>query len=544
MRTLAILFAALIGVAHSISRGYIRKRFIVSLKPESECDSTCVEAVKRSIVNLVYEEKPARCQVLRHNVHLGMITVRCGSVRSDTTAMLVKNELEQIEGVMYASQDAILTTTPTDSEAQYVDTTGSSSPGFVPISRKVVPQGFAPYNWGLDRIDEEDADLDYFSADYSCYPKMGKGVRVFVIDTGCRTDHSEFVNLDITTEKAPGSKFSSGNDDNGHGTHIAGVIGGANVGIARNTSVTCIKAFDHRGNGMATDTINAVEYILEEKAKNTSVPFIVNLSYSALTGYTTTPLDEIVYASSARGIIFVVSAGNSAVNSCFFSPSKAKEAFTVTASTRHDSLEVDSNIGPCVEFIAPGHEILSASIDSPTDYDFMNGTSMATPHVVGLSALVLAENMHLQKVPEIVRAALYEKLLSRTADVANFLMPLMHVECSESQSEVSSRRSGNKGTLSPRDEELSPDASAEASVEPFETEEPSAEGLITSLEPENEPATPLTFSTSSSEGTQKDILIGTTTIPKKRNRNNHETDIMLQLMQMLQDSGLGFDSVE
>ncbi|KAI0559893.1 peptidase S8/S53 subtilisin kexin sedolisin [Gracilaria domingensis] len=544
MRILPLLFAALLGVAHAVSKGYVRKRFIVSLEPENECDSTCVEAVKKSIAGLTFQGKSAQCEIIRHNVHLGMITVKCGCVRNDTTAMLVNDKLQQIDGVMYSAQDVLLTTAPTDSDAQDESTGGPDTPMFVPASREVVPEGFSPYNWGLDRIDQEDANLDRLPTDYSCYPRRGKGVRVFVIDTGCRVDHNEFVNLDITTQKAPGSSFANGVDDNGHGTHIAGLIGGTNVGIARDASVTCIKAFDHHGNGIATDTIAAVEYIIEEKAKNASVPFIVNLSYSALTGFTTTPLDEIVYSSSDRGIVFVVSAGNSAVNSCFFSPSKAKQAFTVAASTKQDALEMDSNKGSCVEFIAPGHEIVSAGISSPTDYESMNGTSMATPHVAGLSALVLSENMNLQSNPATVRDSLYEMLLTNTANVADFILPRMQVGCSTVQNEVNMRRADGYRIAALEIVIEGFESSPEKGVEPLETLEPFMEGeeedLIPSNEPEEEgvPAIPVTFVTSSSQAEQLPPVEGNSFefTPEKRNKENH--DIMVELMNFLQQNNV------
>lgn len=436
MRVLPLLLATLLAVANALSKNRIRKRFILALESQERCDTACVDRVKSAVGSLRFQGKPAHCEIVRHNENLRMLTTQCGCVRSDATAMLLNERLNDIDGVRHSCQDAILTTTPTDSDALDEDTGGPDTAMFQPISRDVLPNGFVPYNWGVDRIDEESAPLDKLPIDFSCYPNQGQGVRIFVIDTGCRTDHEEFADIEITTEKAPGSVFRSGKDDHGHGTHIAAVVGGANVGMARKASITCIKAFDKNGNGAATDTIAAVEHVLAEKAKNTSVPFVVNLSYSALTGFTTTPLDEIVYSSSAHGIVFVVSAGNAAVNSCFFSPSKAEQAFTVAASTKRDTLEADSNIGPCVEFIAPGHEIVSAGIKSPAEYESMNGTSMATPHISGLSALVLAEYPHLQNSPDSVRNSLYEILLTRTANVSNFMMPLMQTGCDASREDL------------------------------------------------------------------------------------------------------------
>lgn len=416
----------------------VTKQFVLTLHKPPRCDDSCVTNVQKRITSLHFGSRHAECQILRYNSILRMLSIRCGVVSSAKAAMLLNGRLEKLPGVRTSTQDAIISSDPsTSAEVEKDDGTGPATPMFRPAARVRIEDNSVPYNWGLDRLDEDLSPLDNLPVDFSCYPSKGSGTRVFVIDTGCKTDHDEFSNATIATYIAPGSKFKSAWDDNGHGTHIAGIIVGRNVGVAKNANVTCIKAFDKNGNGAATDTISAVEFVLQEKAQNPSSPFIVNLSYSALTGLTTTALDELVYASSAYGVLFVVSAGNAAVDSCLFSPSKAEQALTVTASTKRDTLEADSNIGPCVEFIAPGHDIVSAGIDSRSDYVSLNGTSMATPHVVGLCALVLAEHLELQDTPEQVRDNLYEMLVTtRSANVANYIMPLMETGCGNPDTEL------------------------------------------------------------------------------------------------------------
>lgn len=459
-----------------VSRKEVQKCFVLTLAPTAS-----VKLTKRQVGKLRFHGKNAGCLVRRFYAKLRMLSVRCAIVTSPRVALLLNGHLTKLPGVLHSTPDAFLSAEPSDStERDDNDGNGPDTPMFrKPLARisTADAEDLAPYNWGLDRIDEDYSPLDNMPVDFSCYPKEGDGVKVFVIDTGCKVGHDEFAEANINSMPAPGSDFTNGNDDHGHGSHIAGVIVGKNVGIARRAELTCIKAFDEYGNGAATDTLSAVEYIIEQKFKNSSVPIVVNLSYSALTGFSTTPLDEMVYAVSARGIVFVVAAGNAKVNSCFFSPSKAEQALTVAASTKRDTLEVDSNIGPCVEFIAPGHEIVSAGIESKYDYESLNGTSMATPHIVGLSALVLAEFPELQYEPGTVRDKLYEKLVtSRSANVSNFIMPLMETECEAGAPRMAKRSNTNAQTepLGPFPVTALPCVSSSPSATPSSSPFPSA----------------------------------------------------------------------
>lgn len=442
------------GRSGKLSKNQVQKRFVIKLGPTGS-----IKVVKKNVLALRHHGRPAKCNVVRVYKKLRMLTVRCATVRSSTTSLLINTKLAEIPGVSSSTPDAVLTTTPTETNLGGEE--GPETPMFREGTVRMEGEGL-PYNWGLDRMDEEESPLDGLDEDFSCYPSMGRGVKIFVIDTGCMVNHVEFENVNVKTMPAPGSGFANGQDDHGHGTHIGAIAVGQNVGFARKAELTCIKSFNKHGNGAATDTISAVEYVMEERAKNTSVPYIVNLSYSALTGFSETPLDEMIKSATSSGIIFVVSAGNAAVNSCLFSPSKAELAFTVTASTKADVLEADSNIGPCVEFIAPGHKIVSAGIDSRKDYESYNGTSMATPHIVGLSALVLGEHPEVYSRPREIRDWLYEKLLtSRSTTVDGFIMPLMEIGCNAE--EILAKRSAVIPKPSPIMVSVSPVPSASAS---------------------------------------------------------------------------------
>lgn len=429
-----ILVCAAAQSAHAVDKEEIRRRFMVVLESADDCAARCMDGVRNGVSNL-------GCVIESELPRLRMLNARCELVVTTKDSILMNWAIKEIPGVRDSTPDTMLRAGPSNSdEVDAGDSLSPDTPMFMKsASRMEAENGYAPYNWGLDRIDEDMSPLDNAPVDFSCYPKQGLGVRVFIIDTGCMTEHGEFSDATIRTMTAPGSTFNDSTDFHGHGTHIAGVIVGKHVGIARNSDVTCIKAFNQDSVGAATDSVSAVEYVLEEKAKDTSVPFVVNLSYSSLTGLTVTALDEIVFRASSQGIVFAVAAGNAAVSACLFSPSKAQQAFTVTASTQRDTVELDSNIGSCVEFIAPGHNIVSASTASSDDYKSLNGTSMATPHITGLSALVLAENPNMQYSPSTVRDTLYSLLLTRrSVQVSEFAMPLMETGCGDNAPRVPS----------------------------------------------------------------------------------------------------------
>lgn len=246
-----------------------------------------------------------------------------------------------------------------------------------PVSKRQTVQGSAP--WGLDRIDQRDLPL---SLTYS-YSSSGSGVRAYVVDTGILAAHVDFGGRVATghTVVADGNGTS---DCNGHGTHVAGTIGGANYGVAKAVSLVPVRVLDCNGSGTLSGVIAGLDWVLADPAR--LGPAVVNMS---LGGGASTSLDAAVAKVAASGVPVVVAAGNDNANACNYSPAREPSAITVGATTSADARASYSNYGSCLDVFAPGSGITSAWYTSTSATASLNGTSMATPHVTGLAALIL-----------------------------------------------------------------------------------------------------------------------------------------------------------
>lgn len=240
--------------------------------------------------------------------------------------------------------------------------------------------------WGLDRIDQRDLPLN---SNYH-YDYDGSGVTAFVIDTGVRNTHNEF-----------GGRASSGydfidndndsSDCNGHGTHVAGTIGGSTYGVAKNVNIVGVRVLNCSGSGTNSGVISGINWV----KNNAQGPSVANMS---LGGGASQALDDAVNAAVAAGISFVVAAGNDNSNACNYSPARAANAVTVGSTTSTDSRSSFSNYGTCLDIYAPGSSITSAWYNSNSATNTISGTSMASPHVAGVAALYLAENPALSRL--------------------------------------------------------------------------------------------------------------------------------------------------
>jgi len=240
--------------------------------------------------------------------------------------------------------------------------------------------------------------------------RAGKGVHIYVLDTGVRTTHKEFRGarrlVEITDGvdricSGPGTKFCA-RDFNGHGTHCAGTAAGKTYGVAPRATIHAVKVMGDDGKGLVSWIVRGVQFVYGLPQR----PAVMSMSVGAKGTGRSAAMDFAINRAVALGVTVVVAAGNNGRDACDYTPAFINAAITVAASTSHDSMASFSNYGSCVDLFAPGVDIPSAGHHWNKASKTLSGTSMACPHVSGAVALWLTIN------PDLQPGQIKEKLLS------------------------------------------------------------------------------------------------------------------------------------
>jgi len=264
--------------------------------------------------------------------------------------------------------------------------------------------------WGLDRVSERKINLDGI---YEYPDTAGTGVEAYIVDTGVLITHVDFAGRATWGENFVDSQDT---DCNGHGTHVAGTVGGTAYGIAKKVKLIAVKVLNCAGSGTNAGVISGIQYVAQKATK----PAVANMSLGG--GYSAA-LNSAVKAAVTAGVTFVVAAGNSNDDACSYSPASEPSAISVCASDIEESgsLQEDvrsyfSNYGSCTDLFAPGSTITSDWIGSNSATNTISGTSMASPHVCGAAALLLADTPSM--TPAQVKSAITSGGTANEVDLA------------------------------------------------------------------------------------------------------------------------------
>lgn len=287
-----------------------------------------------------------------------------------------------LRGFAIDADDAALARVLADPRVAYVEEDG--------VVRGAATQINAP--WGLDRVDQRKLPL---STTYS-YDGIAANVHAYILDSGINTGHFDFegrIGKGISTVTGLPQTIE---DCHGHGTHVAGTLGGSYWGVAKGVTLHPVRVLNCQNLGLDSDLIAGLDWVAARHVK----PAVANLSLQGYSWSTGIAVDALIDA----GVVVVAAAGNFSSDACYSAPGRVPNAITVASTTSTDARSSFSNFGTCVDLFAPGSGVPSAWIGGPKAWTHLSGTSMATPHVAGAVALYLST--HPTAKPAEVAAAL------------------------------------------------------------------------------------------------------------------------------------------
>lgn len=325
----------------------------------------------------------------------------CDALRKEVTA-ICKKVIERNSGGVGAFNAVEATKTPLLSKC-FITMVGPEE--CTKEVREEIPEEFSvepnfivhslanPPSWGLNRIDQPNLPLTNGVEYQTAY--TGAGVNVYVVDTGIWNTHNDFGG-----RAEIGGDFVNENDrrdQNGHGTHCAGTVGGTTYGVAPEARIFGVKVLSASGGGTLSGVISGIEWSVQKQASDfNGEAGVISMS---LGGGSSSALDGAATEAATNGnMIVVVAAGNENQDACNVSPAGAGgngpsgDVITVASSTSSDARSSFSNYGSCVDIFAPGSSITSSWIGSNSASNTISGTSMATPHVAGLAATMLQKH--------------------------------------------------------------------------------------------------------------------------------------------------------
>ncbi len=248
--------------------------------------------------------------------------------------------------------------------------------------------------WGLTRISHRQRP-DYSAGGYMYTSgDRGRGVDIYVIDSGIQVNHSEFENRAIWGYTSESFRDGEGDADlDGHGTFVASLAAGKTVGVAKEAAVIAVKTLGTDG-GLVSDFLEGLEWVLNRtEAEQKLDQSVINLSLGAAGDIPV--LNDAVAEAAGQGVVVIVAAGNSGADACEYSPARVTAAITVGSTNSSDELAIFSNYGDCVDILAPGYDVLGASIGDP-GYTIGSGTSFSAPYVAGAVARYLSSHQSRQ----------------------------------------------------------------------------------------------------------------------------------------------------